>query len=113
MVSCGVVFVLVVLFDNSASLGLTSLTRCAIGYGTNDVRVTFSGAGAAAMCNDWEGSDRSWHRVSTSVASDATMCTGKNGGLSWTVVDDAARVYGLQACTSLNVLAQGGTLSIP
>ena len=113
MVSCGVVFVLVVLFDNAASLGLTSPTRCTLGYGTNPVRVTFDGAGAAAMCDDWHASDGSWRRVSTTVAGDATVCTGTHGGLSWRVVDDASKVYGVQACNSLNELAQGGTLNIP
>ncbi len=113
MVSCGLVFVLVVLFDNAASLGLSAPAHCTLGYGTNDVRVTFDGAGATTMCDDWHGSDRNWHRVSTTVAGDATVCTGTHGGLSWKVVDDAAQVYGLQACAALNQLAQGGTLSIP
>ena len=113
LLSCGVVFVLVVLFDNAASVGLTTAARCTLGYGTNDVRITFEGAGATTMCADWQGSDSNWHRVSTTVAGDAAVCTGAHGGLTWRVVDDAARVHGVQACAALNELSQGGTLTIP
>ncbi len=113
MLSCGVVFVLVVLFDNAASVGVNAPTRCTVAYGTSDVRVSFDGAGASTMCNDWQGSDRNWHPVSNTVIGDGPVCSGTHGGLSWKVVDDAAQVHGLEACAALNELAQGGTLNIP
>jgi len=113
MVTCGIVFVLVVLFDNAASLGLSTTARCTLGYGTTDSRITFDGAGATTMCADWHASDGNWHRVSTTVAGASDVCTGTHGGLSWNVVDDGQRVHGLAACSALDQLEHGGTLTIP
>ena len=113
MLTCGIVGLLVVLFDNAASLGLSTSNQCTVAYAGSDARVTFDGAGAATMCSDWQQADPNWHRSTAPVVGAPTECTGTHGGLSWKVADQDEDIHGSDACTALAALAQGGTLDIP
>jgi hypothetical protein len=112
-VSCGVVGLLVLVFDSASSLGPSPTARCTVAYAQTDARATFDGTGATTMCNGWHAADASWVVTSTAVAGTTSVCTGKNGGLSWTVMDSGEQVHGKDACAALSQWAQGGSLVIP
>jgi hypothetical protein len=112
-VSCGIVGLLVLVFDGASSLGPSPAARCAVAYAQTDAQATFDGTGATTMCNGWHTSDASWALTSTAVAGGTSVCTGKNGGLSWTVTDGGDQQHGKDACAALSQWAQGGSLVIP
>jgi hypothetical protein len=112
-VSCGIVGLLVLVFDSASSLGPLPAARCSVGFAGTDAWATFDGTGATTMCTGWHTGDGGWAATSSTVAGDTSVCTGKNGGLSWTVKDDGAQVHGRDACAALSQWAQGGSLVIP
>jgi hypothetical protein len=112
-VSCGIVGLLVLVFDSASSLGPSPAARCTVAFAGTDAHATFDGTGATTMCSGWHAGDTSWVDTSTTVAGDRSVCTGKNGGLSWTVTDDGEQVHGRDACAALSQWAQGGSLVIP
>lgn len=112
-VSCGVVGLLVLVFDSASSLGPSPAARCTVAYAQSDARAVFDGTGATTMCNGWHSADASWALTSTAVAGGTSVCTGRNGGLSWTVTDEGAQAHGKDACAALSQWAQGGSLVIP
>jgi hypothetical protein len=112
-VSCGIVGLLVLAFDSPSSLGPSPAGTCTVGYTSSDVRMTFSGTGAATMCTGWHSGDATWHNTTGTVTGDTSVCTGRNGALSWTVLDDGPQTHGRDACAALSQWAQGGSLLIP
>ncbi|MGA7986957.1 MAG: hypothetical protein WCB51_01005 [Candidatus Dormiibacterota bacterium] len=112
-VSCGVVGLLVLVFDSASSLGPSPAARCTVAYARSDAQATFDGTGATTMCTGWHTADASWVVTSTAIAGNAQVCTGRNGALSWTVVDDGEQLHGKDACAALSQWAQGGSLVIP
>jgi hypothetical protein len=112
-VSCGVVGLLVLVFDSASSLAPSPAARCTVAYAQSDARATFDGTGATTMCNGWHAADAGWVVTATAGTGGTSVCTGKNGGLSWTVFDDGAQVHGNDACAALSQWAQGGSLVIP
>ena len=112
-VSCGIVGLLVLVFDSASSLGPSPAARCTVAYAQTDAEATFDGTGATTMCTGWHTADASWVVTSAAIAGNAQVCTGKNGALSWTVADSGAQVHGKDACAALSQWAQGGSLVIP
>ena len=112
-VSCGVVGLLVLVFDSGSSLSPSAAARCTVGYAQSDAQATFDGSGATTMCSGWHSADADWVVGSTSISGDTSVCTGRNGGLSWTVVDSGDQTHGRDACAALSQWAQGGSLVIP
>jgi hypothetical protein len=112
-VSCGIVGLVVIAFDSPSSLGPSPAGTCTIGYVSTDARATFTGSGAATMCSGWHSADPSWQPAGAAPGADTSVCTGRNGALSWTVVDDGQQVQGKNACGALSQWAQGGPLDIP
>lgn len=100
-------------FDSPSSLGPSPSGRCTIGYAATAARATFDGNGAATMCDGWHSADANWHSAGAAPSTDTSVCTGRNGALSWTVVDDGQQVQGKNACGALSQWAQGGALDIP
>lgn len=112
-VSCAIVGLVVLAFDTPSTLGPSAAGTCTIGHASGDARATFDGTGAATMCTGWHSADANWHADGAGAASDTSVCTGRNGALSWKVVDDGQQVQGKHACGALSQWAQGGALDIP
>ena len=112
-VSCVIVGLIVLAFDTPSSLGPSPAGTCTIGYASGGARVTFDGTGAGTMCAGWHSSDSNWHLAGAAPGSDTSVCTGRNGALSWTVMDDEQQVQGRNACGALSQWTQGGALDIP
>src|SRR5579862_6966748 len=112
-ISCAVVGLVVLTFDTPSTLGPSPAGTCTIGYASGDARATFDGHGAGTMCAGWHSSDANWHSAGAAPASDTSVCTGRNGALSWTVMDGGQQVQGKNACGALSQWAQGGALDIP
>lgn len=112
-VSCGIVGLVVIAFDSPSSLGPSPAGTCTIGYASGDARASFDGNGAATMCSGWHTGDANWHSAGAAASTDTSVCTGRNGAISWTVVDDGQQVQGKNACGALSQWAQGGPLDIP
>ena len=112
-VSCAIVGLVVLAFDTPSSLGPSPAVPCTIGYASGDARAIFNGTGAATMCAGWHSADANWHPAGAASASDTSVCTGRNGALSWTVMDDGQQAQGRNACGALSQWTQGGALDIP
>ena len=112
-VSCGIVGLLVLVFDSASSLGPSPAARCTVAYSGSDAQASFDGTGATTMCDGWHAADASWVVASSAATGGTSVCTGKNGALSWTVVDSGDQVHGKDACAALSEWAQGGSLVIP
>jgi hypothetical protein len=112
-ISCGVIGLVVLVIDSPASLGPSAAGQCTIGYASTDARATFVGKGAGTMCNGWHAADANWTSAGAAPSGDTSVCTGRNGALSWTVLDDGQQTQGKNACGTLVNWARGGTLDIP
>jgi hypothetical protein len=112
-VSCAFVGFVVLAFDTPSSLGPSPAGACTIGYASGDARATFEGTGAATMCAGWHSADANWHTAGAAAATGTSVCTGRNGALSWTVLDAGEQVEGRNACGALSQWAHGGALDIP
>jgi hypothetical protein len=112
-VSCAIVGLVVLTFDTPSSLGPSPAGTCTIRYASGDAHATFDGNGAGTMCAGWHSADANWHSAGAPSAADTSVCTGRNGAISWTVMDDGQQVQGKKACGALSQWAQGGPLDIP
>ncbi len=56
-VSCGIVGLLVLVFDSASSLSPSPAARCTVAFAQSDARAAFDGTGATTMCDGWHTAD--------------------------------------------------------